>query len=128
MPHRPKVIPDQAGPGSLRRTRTVEVRFRDASAHQTCLCKQTRDGVTPEEDITFAFQCRYFSLECSHNSGRMRMQSDPSIDIASTTRMSKTVFFYRHSSAKEQHCYQDHTHQCTYLSAVGRQSRVTHGP
>ena len=42
---------DQAGYGGLRRTRTVEVRFQDASVHQTCLCKRTGD-VTPEEDPT----------------------------------------------------------------------------
>ena len=41
--------PDQEGNGGLRRTRTVEVHFWDASAHQTCLCKRTRDGITPEE-------------------------------------------------------------------------------
>ena len=40
------------GLGGLRRARTVVVRFRDASVHQTCLCKQTSDGVTPEEDPT----------------------------------------------------------------------------
>ena len=32
--------------------RTVEVRFRDASAHQTCLCKRPSDGVTLEEEST----------------------------------------------------------------------------
>ena len=30
----------------------MKVRFRDASAHQTCLWKQTSDGVTPEDDPT----------------------------------------------------------------------------
>ena len=30
----------------------AEIRFQDASAHQTCLCKQTSDGVTLEEDPT----------------------------------------------------------------------------
>ena len=45
-------IPDQAGHRGLRRARTVEIRLRDASAHQMCLCKQTSDGVTPEEDPT----------------------------------------------------------------------------
>ena len=34
------------------RGRTVWVRFRDASVHQTCLCEQTSDGVTPEQDPT----------------------------------------------------------------------------
>ena len=47
-------MPDQAGQGggSLRRARTMEVRFRDAPVHQTCLCKRTTDGVTSEEDPT----------------------------------------------------------------------------
>ena len=45
-------IPDQVGHGGLRRARTVEICFRDASAHQTCQCKQTREGVTPEENLT----------------------------------------------------------------------------
>ena len=45
-------MPDQAGHGGLRRAQKVEVRFRDASVHQTCLCKRTSDGVTPEEDPT----------------------------------------------------------------------------
>ena len=36
----------------VRRAQKVEVRFRDASVHQTCLCQRTRDGVTPEEDPT----------------------------------------------------------------------------
>ena len=31
--------------------RMVEVRFRGASARQTCLCKRTSDGITPEEDL-----------------------------------------------------------------------------
>ena len=44
--------PEQTGHGGLRRARTVEVRFQDPSVHQTCLCKWTRDGVTPEEDPT----------------------------------------------------------------------------
>ena len=43
-------IPDHAGHGGLRRARTVEVRFQDASAHQTCLCKRTSDIVTSEEE------------------------------------------------------------------------------
>ena len=30
----------------------MEVRFRDASVHQTYLCNRTSDGVTPEEDPT----------------------------------------------------------------------------
>ena len=30
----------------------MEVRFRDASIHQTFFCKRTSDGVTPEEDPT----------------------------------------------------------------------------
>ena len=42
----------EAGHGRLRLARTVEVRFRDASAHQTWLCKRTSNGVTPEEDST----------------------------------------------------------------------------
>ena len=45
-------ITDQAGQGGLRRALTVEVRFRDASAQQTSLCKRTSEGVTPEEDPT----------------------------------------------------------------------------
>ena len=45
-------IPDQAGHEGLRRGWTVEVCFQDTSAHQTWLCKQTRDGVTPEENST----------------------------------------------------------------------------
>ena len=54
MPDRSKVeeIPDQAGHWGLRRARTVEVRFRDSSAYQKCLCKRTRDGVTPEKGPT----------------------------------------------------------------------------
>ena len=45
-------IPDQLRHGGLRHAWTVEVRCRDASAHQTCLCKRTSDGITPEEDST----------------------------------------------------------------------------
>ena len=40
----------QAGHGDLSRAETVGVHFRDASAHQTCLCKGTSNGLTPEED------------------------------------------------------------------------------
>ena len=35
-------IPDWEGRGCLRRARMVKVYFRDASAHQTWLCKRTR--------------------------------------------------------------------------------------
>ena len=48
------VIPDQEGYGGSHSARTVEIRFRDAYAHQTCLCKGTRDGVNSEEDPTGA--------------------------------------------------------------------------
>ena len=48
----PDMIPEQAGHGGFTRSRTVEVRFWDSSAHQTCLCKRTRDGVTVQEDPT----------------------------------------------------------------------------
>ena len=45
-------IPDQTGYEGLRRAWSVDVRFRDASVHETCLCKRTSDGVTTEEDPT----------------------------------------------------------------------------
>ena len=38
--------------GGLRHVRVVEVLFRDASVHQTWLCKRTRDAVTPKDDPT----------------------------------------------------------------------------
>ena len=41
-----------SGTRGLRRGRTVGVRFRDASAHQTLLCMRTSYSVTPEEDPT----------------------------------------------------------------------------
>ena len=31
----------------------MEVPFQDASAHQTCLCKRIRNGVTLKEDLTY---------------------------------------------------------------------------
>ena len=52
MPDRPKVRFKTKRAGGLRRAGVVVIRFRYAYAHQTCLCKQTRDGVTPEEDPT----------------------------------------------------------------------------
>ena len=53
MPDRPKVrLQTKRDMGGLRRAWVVEVSFRDASAHQTWLCKRTSDGVIPEEDPT----------------------------------------------------------------------------
>ena len=71
MPDSPRMklcceIPDQEGHGGLRSVRTVEFRFRNASAHQTCLCKQTRDGVTPEEDPDSLKRAK---LESTHKEG-----------------------------------------------------------
>ena len=52
MPDRSKVrFQFKRDTGGLRRARTDEVHFWDSSAHQTCLCKRTRDGVTAEEDL-----------------------------------------------------------------------------
>ena len=64
-------IPDQERHGGSRRTQTVEVRFRDASAHQKCLCRRTRDGVTPEEDPTSSKR-----LSWSQQHGRGRYQAN----------------------------------------------------
>ena len=46
--------------------RTVEVRFRDATAHQTYMCRRTRDGVTPEEDPA---SLKKVKLESAHQEG-----------------------------------------------------------
>ena len=45
-------IPDIESHWDLRRARVVEVRFRDAFARKTWLCKRTSDGVTLAEDPT----------------------------------------------------------------------------
>ena len=51
----------------LHRARMIEVRFRDgASAHQTCLCKRTRYGETPEEEST---SLKKTKLECATRDG-----------------------------------------------------------
>ena len=51
MPGRSKVRRQTKRPAVYPCARTVEVRFRDASAHQTCLCKRISD-VSPEENPT----------------------------------------------------------------------------
>ena len=49
---RPKVT-DQTKRDSRVLALVIEVHFRDASAHQMCLCNRTSDGVTTEEDPTY---------------------------------------------------------------------------
>ena len=48
----------------LRRAKKVEVCFLDASVHQTCLCKRTRDGVTPEEGPISLKKAKLESATC----------------------------------------------------------------
>ena len=114
-------IPDQERYGGLHRAC-----FRDASVHQTWLCRWTSDGITPEEDPT-----SLKTLNWSQHNGRRSIPGQLSARAAGTVqwvRYSLATLVSCRRTCEQCACFfkalcWEHCHFCSWPSRHGYAER-----